>query len=134
MSDQTAQPGSTNQGDGFGRRGLLRMAGVGAVTVGGGVLLDACSSGVKGSSASTSTSASTSSGGSITIGWIHPLTGPLAGFGAADNWVVSKIMATSQYKNGFKIGGKTFTVTIKSYDTQSSDTRAGQLAQGRSRT
>jgi len=131
MSDQTAEPGSTNRDDGFSRRGLLRMAGVGAAVVGGGGLLEACSSGVKGSSASTSTSASSgsSSGGSITIGWIHPLTGPLAGFGAADNWVVSKIMATSQYKNGFKIGGKTFTINFKSYDTQSSDTRAGQLAQ-----
>ena len=72
-----------------------------------------------------------SSGGStkaITIGWIHPLTGPLAGFGAPDNWVISKIKATTPYKNGFKIGGKTYPVTIKSYDTQSSVTRAGDLA------
>jgi branched-chain amino acid transport system substrate-binding protein len=130
MSDQTAQPGSTNQGDGFSRRGLLRMAGVGAAVVGGGGLLDACSSGVKGSSASTSTSASSnSSGGSITIGWIHPLTGGLAGFGAADKFVISKVMETTPYKSGFKIGGKTYSVTIKSYDTQSSPARAGQLAQ-----
>ncbi len=34
----------------------------------------------------------------------------------------------AQYKNGFKVGGKTYSVTIKSYDTQSSDTRAGDLA------
>jgi len=130
MSDQTAEPGSTNRDDGFSRRGLLRMAGVGAAAVGGGGLLEACSSGVKGSSASTTTSASSStSSGSITIGWIHPLTGPLAGFGAADNFVISKVMATTPYKSGFKIGGTTYDVTIKSYDTQSSDTRAGQLAQ-----
>src|SRR5579859_2849914 len=131
MSDQTAEPGSTNQGDGFSRRSLLRMAGVGAAAVGGGGLLEACSSGVKGSSASTTTSASSgaSSGGSITIGWIHPLTGPLAGFGAADKFVISKVMETTPYKSGFKIGGSTFSVNIKSYDTQSSPARAGQLAQ-----
>jgi branched-chain amino acid transport system substrate-binding protein len=128
MSDQTEEPGSTNRAEPISRRGLLRMAGVGAAVVGGGGLLEACSSGVKGSSASTTTSAS-SSGGSITIGWIHPLTGDLAGFGAADNFVVSKIMQTTPYKNGFKIGGKTYSINFKSYDTQSSDTRAGQLAQ-----
>ena len=48
---------------------------------------------------------------------------------APDNFVLSKIRQTSQFKNGFKIGGKTYEVTINSYDTQSSPTRAGQLAQ-----
>ena len=42
--------------------------------------------------------------------------------------MISKIKQTTPYKNGFKIGGKTYTVTIKSYDTQSSPTRAGDLA------
>src|ERR1700741_577133 len=37
-------------------------------------------------------------------------------------------MATSQFKNGIKIGGSTYSVNIKSYDTQSSVTRAGSLA------
>ena len=64
----------------------------------------------------------------ITIGWIHPLTGSLAGFGAPDNWVIQQVMATPQYKSGFKIGGKTYTVNIKSYDSQSSVTQAGNLA------
>ena len=41
---------------------------------------------------------------------------------------MSTIQATPQYKNGFKIGGKTYKVNIKSYDTQSDPTRAGQLA------
>src|ERR1039458_2765461 len=120
MSHQTGQSGRTSQADGMSRRGLLRAAGAGAVLVGGGGLLQACSSGIKGAS----------SGGTkgITIGWIHPLTGALAGFGAADNWVISKIKQTTPYKNGFKISGKTYPVTIKSYDTQSSPTRAGDLA------
>ena len=120
MSDQTEQSARTGQAAGISRRGLLRGVGTGAVVVGGGGLLEACSSGIKGAS----------SGGTkgITIGWIHPLTGSLAGFGAPDNWVISKIKQTTPYKNGFKIGGKTYPVTIKSYDTQSSPTRAGDLA------
>src|ERR1700742_2969886 len=109
-----------------GRRNLLKAFGAGAVAVGAGGFLEACSSSLKGSSSSSGSG----SGGTkaITIGWIHPLTGSLAGFGAADNWVTSKIKATSPYKNGFKIGGKTYPVTIKSYDSQSSPTKAGDLA------
>jgi branched-chain amino acid transport system substrate-binding protein len=139
MSDQTAQtdsttvrgvpggrpPGLAESADGFSRRGLLRAAGASAAVVGGGGLLEACSSSIKGASSGSSTGASTKD---ITIGWIHPLTGSLAGFGAPDGWVISKIKQTSPYKNGFKIGGKTYQVTIKSYDTQSSPTRAGDLA------
>jgi branched-chain amino acid transport system substrate-binding protein len=138
MSDQTAQPGSTRPSpaaarpseasghDAISRRGLLRAAGVGAAAVAGGGLLQACSSSIKGA---TSSSGSGSGGTKdITIGWIHPLTGALAGFGAPDNWVLSKIKQTTPYKSGFKIGGKTYAVTIKSYDTQSSASRAGDLA------
>src|ERR1039457_465896 len=122
MSDQTAQSDSTSPAGSISRRGLLRAAGAGAAVMGTGGLLQACSSGIKGaSSGSGSTKA-------ITIGWIHPLTGDLAGFGAPDNWVISRIKQTTPYKNGFKCGGKTYSVTIKSYDSQSSVTRAGDLA------
>src|SRR5947209_10508006 len=121
MSDQTVDSGSIGPDGGINRRSLLRAIGAGAAAVGGGGLLQACSSSIKGASSGGSTK-------SITIGWIHPLTGPLAGFGAPDNWVVSKIKQTAPYKNGFKVGGKTYSVTIKSYDSQSSPTRAGDLA------
>src|SRR6266480_527455 len=121
MSDQTVGSGSIGPDGGINRRSLLRAIGAGAAAVGGGGLLQACSSSVKGAGSGGSTS-------SITIGWIHPLTGPLAGFGAPDNWVISKIKQTTPYKSGFKIGSKTYTVTIKSYDSQSSPTRAGDLA------
>ncbi|HEY3902487.1 MAG TPA: ABC transporter substrate-binding protein [Streptosporangiaceae bacterium] len=116
---ESDQPSSLDQ---FSRRSLIKGAGAGSLALTAGGLLAACSSKIKGSGGS---------GGStkgITIGWIHPLTGPLAGFGAPDNWVISKIKATGPYKNGFKIGGKTYDVTIKSYDTQSSPTKAGDLA------
>jgi branched-chain amino acid transport system substrate-binding protein len=147
MTDQTVQPDSGGSqsaqpaAGGVSRRSLFRAAGAGAAIVGGGSLLEACSSGIKGASSSSSSGASSSSSSAasgatssastskaITIGWIHPLTGSLAGFGYPDNWVLQQVMATSQYKNGFKIGGSTYTVTVKSYDSQSSVTRAGTLA------
>ncbi len=141
MTDQTAQPDSTDNqsaGSRVSRRSLFRAAGVGAAVVGGGALLEACSSGIQGAASSSSSSASAGTGAAsasaggaskeITIGWIHPLTGSLAGFGYPDNWVAKEIMATSQFKNGIKAGGSTYTVTIKSYDTQSSVTKAGSLA------
>jgi len=106
------------------RRGLLRAAGAGLVVAGGGGLLSACSSSIKGAGSGSGPGGTKN----ITIGWIHPLTGSLAGFGAPDGWVISKIEQTAPYKNGFKIGGKTYHVDIKSYDTQSSPTRAGDLA------
>ena len=147
MSDQTAQ-GSGGYGGpdsppvsgrglggivppGVTRRGVLRAAGAGAAVVGGGGLLEACSSSIKGASSSSSSSSSSTAGGStqpIVIGFIHPLTGPLGEFGTSDNWIISTIQATSQFKNGIKVGGKTYPVTIKSYDTQSDATKAGQLA------
>jgi branched-chain amino acid transport system substrate-binding protein len=139
MTDQTAQPDSTDStsaGSGVSRRSLFRAAGVGAAVVGGGALLEACSSGIQGaSSSSTSSSASSSSSasgaaasGEITIGWIHPVTGSLAGFADPDNWVMQTVMASSQFKNGIKVGGTTYKVNIKSYDSQSSVTKAGSLA------
>jgi branched-chain amino acid transport system substrate-binding protein len=67
MSEQTEPSGSTRPAGGINRRSLLRAVGAGAAAVGTGGLLQACSSGIKG--------ASSSSTNSITIGWIHPLTG-----------------------------------------------------------
>jgi branched-chain amino acid transport system substrate-binding protein len=144
MTDQTVQPDDAGRQlpepavGGLSRRRLFRTAGAGAAVLGGGALLEACSSGIKGASGtgtgtSTGTSASSSSSSAptskeITIGWIHPLTGSLAGFGYPDDFVLKQAMATSQFKNGIKIGGSTYSVTIKSYDTQSSVTRAGSLA------
>jgi branched-chain amino acid transport system substrate-binding protein len=141
MTDQTAKPdpaGSQSSAGGISRRSMFRAAGVGAAVVGGGSLLEACSSGIKGASSSTSsgpstsTSASSTSGATgskeITIGWIHPITGSLSGFGYPDAWVTKQVMAASQFKNGIKIGGSTYTVNIKSYDSQSSVTMAGTLA------
>jgi branched-chain amino acid transport system substrate-binding protein len=127
MTDQSVQPvpASEPTAGAVSRRSLLAAAGAGAAVVGGGGLLEACSSSIKGASGGSTSGTSTKK---ITIGWIHPLTGSLAGFGAPDNWVTSQIKQTAPYKNGFKIGGSTYQVQINSYDTQSSVTRAGDLA------
>src|ERR1700691_436428 len=129
MSDQTAQPGSSSDSllGGLSRRGLLRAAGASAAVVGGGGLLDACSSSIKGAS-SGSTTSTTGSTKDIQIAFIHPLTGDLADFGTSDNWIVSQISATSQFKAGIKAGGKSYKIDITSYDAQSDPPRAGQLA------
>jgi branched-chain amino acid transport system substrate-binding protein len=139
MTDQTAKPADDGESSpltgsapkapsaGVSRRNLFRAAGVGAAVVGGGSLLEACSSSIKGATG-TGGSTSGTSAKKITIGWIHPLTGSLAGFGAPDNWVISQIKQTAPYKNGFKIGGSTYEIQINSYDSQSSTTKAGDLA------
>lgn len=120
MTDQTALR------EGVSRRNLFRAAGAGAAVLGGSAVLDACSSGLKGANGSGGSGGSGSK--EITIGWIHPLTGSLSGFGAPDSWVIQQIQATSQFKNGVKIGGSTYKFNIKSYDSQSSSTQAGTLA------
>ena len=136
MTDQTERPAKSSiTGNAFSRRGLLRTAGASAAVVGGGGLLAACSSGIKGAaSTNTSSSSATSSSGAsasttpIKIAFIQPETGDLAEFATSDNWILGKIQATSQFKNGLKIGGKTYQVEISRYDTQSDPTRAGQIA------
>jgi branched-chain amino acid transport system substrate-binding protein len=107
----------------IGRRSLLKGAGAGALAVGAGGLLAACgSNGIKGAGGSSAT-------GTINIGFITPLTGALAGFASGDQFVLSQIKATSAYKNGFKVGGKKYKIAITVKDSQSSPTRAGQVAQ-----
>ncbi len=103
------------------RRSVLKGIGFGAVAAGAGGVLAACGSGIKGAGSSAS--------GSINIGFITPLTGQLAGFASGDQYVLSQIKLTSAYKSGLKIGGKTYKININVQDSQSSPTRAAQVAQ-----
>jgi branched-chain amino acid transport system substrate-binding protein len=107
------------------RRGVLQAGAAVAATAVGTAAATACSSGIKGSSGTTGSGATA---GELKIGWFHPITGGLSGFGSADNFVLSKIRATPQYSKGFTIGGKTWKVTIRSYDTRSDPTVSGNLA------
>jgi branched-chain amino acid transport system substrate-binding protein len=104
------------------RRTLLKALGVGAVTMTAGGVLAACSkSAIKGTASA--------SGDTITIGFVTPQTGQVAGFASGDNFVVDQIRATDAYKNGFSIGGKTYAVDIVVEDSQSDPNRASQVAQ-----
>ena len=102
------------------RRTLLKAAGAGALSLSAGALLDAC--GLQGSSAPANN-------GKITIGYVSPQTGALAGFATGDNYVINGVRASSPYKNGFKVGAKTYDVEIIVKDTQSDPNRATQVAQ-----
>jgi branched-chain amino acid transport system substrate-binding protein len=55
----------------------------------------------------------------IKIGHVSPKTGPLAGFGEADNFILSR---------GLQSGGRTYQVQIISKDSQSSGSRAAEVA------
>jgi branched-chain amino acid transport system substrate-binding protein len=112
----------TPQDQPISRRSLLKGMGAGTFAVGASGLLAACSSGLKGGGTATAS-------GTINIGFITPLTGALAGFASGDKYVLSQIRQASTYKKGIKIGSRTYKININVQDSQSSPTRAGQVAQ-----
>jgi branched-chain amino acid transport system substrate-binding protein len=98
---------------------LSRRAFVGGLAGAAGLGLAACSSGLKGGG-STST-------GTIKIGFVSPMTGPDAAFATANPFVLTKVRQA--FATGLTIGGKKYKVEIVTADSQSSDTRAAQVAQ-----
>jgi branched-chain amino acid transport system substrate-binding protein len=112
--------GGLPQERGLSRRSVLRGLGAGALASGAGGVLAACSAGAQAGEAA--------SGATINIGFVTPLTGPLAGYASGDNFVVSTIRATPAYKNGFKVGGQTYQVNIVVADSQSDPNLASQVA------
>lgn len=62
----------------------------------------------------------------LRIGFISPRTGPLAGFGEADGYVLE--LARKALTNGVTIGGRKYAIEIIDRDTQSDPSRASQLA------
>jgi branched-chain amino acid transport system substrate-binding protein len=119
--DSTPAQTSSPFGTSLNRRTLLRGVGAGAVLLGGGTVLDGCSSSLKGNNSSSS------KGSSITIGFVTPLTGPLAGFATSDNYVVDTIRKTPQYSKGITIGSTTYPVNIVVADSQSDPNRASEV-------
>jgi branched-chain amino acid transport system substrate-binding protein len=101
---------------GISRRGLLKGAGIGAAAIGSMPLLNACG-GLKGSSSSSSDV--------LKIGYVSPQTGALAGFAAADNFIVAQI--NEAVRKGMTIGGKKRTFEIVVKDTQSDPNRATEV-------
>ena len=113
-SDNTSREGMLS------RRSVLKGLGAGALGLSTGGVLSACSSGLKG--------AGSASAGTITIGFVTPLTGGLAGFGASDRFIYDTVLKLPAYTRGFKVGGKTYKVNVLIRDSQSSPTRASQVA------
>jgi len=101
-------------------RTLPALAAVASV----GLLVTAC-----GSSLDSNSSSSSASGGTATlkIGFVSPETGPLAGFGEADTFVVDQM---KQYfaSHPIKAGNTTYNVEIVVKDAQSDSKRAGEVA------
>ena len=64
--------------------------------------------------------------GDLKIGFISPLTGPLAGFGEADPFVLDLVHKKTGGK--IEIAGKTYAFELLGRDTQSDPSRASQLA------
>jgi len=62
----------------------------------------------------------------IKLGLVSPHTGPLAGFGEADAFILDQVKTT--LAKGLAVGGKTFPIEIVSKDSQSSGTRAAEVA------
>jgi len=62
----------------------------------------------------------------IKIGHVSPRTGPLAGFGEADGFILDQVRGI--LGKGVTSGGKTYPVEIISKDSQSSSTRASEVA------
>lgn len=62
----------------------------------------------------------------IKIGFVSPRTGPLAGFGEGDPYVLE--LARKALANGLTAGGKKYKVEIIDRDSQSDPARASQLA------
>jgi branched-chain amino acid transport system substrate-binding protein len=101
------------------RRFLARTGSSGLVIMSSGSVLAAC--GVKSSGGS-------SPGAILKIGYVSPQTGPAAGFGETDKWLVAVVK--SHLKNGIKAGGKHYDVQILVRDSQSDPQRAAAVANG----
>src|SRR6516162_7541153 len=61
----------------------------------------------------------------IKIGHVSPRTGPLAGFGEADGFILDQVRAL--LASGITSGGRTYPVQIISKDSQSSGNRAAEV-------
>jgi branched-chain amino acid transport system substrate-binding protein len=107
------------------RRNLLKGIGLGAVGLGAGGVLAACATTA---SSSAPVASGPASAGKITIGFVSPLTGQLAGFGSGDSFIVDRIRQADAFAKGFKIGAKTYDVEIVVQDSQSDPNRASEIA------
>lgn len=116
MSDEG---GAGELGGTISRSELLRRAGIGV----GGLIV---AGSVPASALARVVSEAAPEASTLKIGFISPRSGPLAGFGEPDPYVLG--LARKAFAKGITIGGKRYAVKIIDKDTQSDPVRAGQLA------
>jgi branched-chain amino acid transport system substrate-binding protein len=62
----------------------------------------------------------------IRIGWVSPTTGPIAGFGSADSYVLGQMQPILD--QGIDIGGKHYALRLIPKDSESNPNRAAEVA------
>ncbi|MDF2370905.1 MAG: ABC transporter substrate-binding protein [Rhizobiaceae bacterium] len=65
-------------------------------------------------------------GNEIRVGWVSPTTGPIAGFGSADDYVLGQLQST--FDKGIDVGGKHYDFRLIRKDSQSNPNRAAEVA------
>ncbi len=107
MSSDTTQSTRFMAQQGAGRRKILQAAGAAALV-------------------GLSPLAHAQAGRKIKVGFISPQTGPLAGFGSADDFVLAGVRKA--IGDGITIAGKKYPVEILVRDSQSNPSRAAEVA------
>jgi branched-chain amino acid transport system substrate-binding protein len=120
------------------RRQFIRVAGATGAALGLGGALAGCGGDdettttaaagetTTSAAATESTAAGGEAGREIKLGFVTPLTGPLAGFGEADTFCVEQWQAASA--DGLVVNGVTHPVTFIVKDSQSNSGRAAEVA------
>jgi branched-chain amino acid transport system substrate-binding protein len=110
------------------RRDFLKVAGVGAAAIGVGGGLTSALAGCGGEEDGGGGGGGGEQGREIKIGWVAPLTGPLAAFGEADQFCLDQWNAAA--KDGIKTAdGVVHPIDIIMKDSQSDTNRATTVAQ-----
>lgn len=111
------------------RRDFLRLSAVTAA----GLAAGACAPGATptevpatSAPAAASPTAAAQVGRTIKIGYVSPQTGPLAGFGEADEFILSAVR--EHFGDGISVGGAKHPVDILVKDSQSDPNRAAEVA------
>jgi branched-chain amino acid transport system substrate-binding protein len=102
---------------GMDRRDALKVLGAGSLALAGGILAD--------TPALVSARTVHAPSGEIKIGFVSPRTGPAAGFGEPDGYVLE--LARKAFQHGLTIGGRHYSVQIIAKDSQSGP-RSAQAA------
>jgi len=95
------------------RRGFVKLAGTAGAGLALAPLLAACGS------------SSGGGGGAIKIGYVSPETGPLAGFGEADKFVIGALK--KRLADGIDVGGDKRSIEVLVRDSQSNSNRAASV-------